>query len=358
MAFDLAGAKPLPLPADAREAAKAVGLRYVSDQQKGVSRVGAPGRFRYRSPDGKWIRDRQTLARIKGLVIPPAWTRVWIAPGADAHLQATGRDARSRKQYRYHVDFAQIRDAVKYAHLVEFAEALPDLRRRLKRDLGRPGLPRERILATVVTLLEQTLIRIGNEDYARANNSFGLTTLRNRHVKVKGTEVRFLFKGKSGKQWSLALRDRRVARVVRSCQDLPGQHLFEYRGDDGAAHGVSSSDVNDYLREITGRDITAKDFRTWAGTVKAAMGFREQESPVTKRAVRQVIAAVAEELGNTVAVCRKCYIHPGVLAGFEAGTLTLRMPARGRDGMSPQELAVLAYLKRLARHKPAAKSRA
>jgi len=353
MAFDI-GAKPLPLPADprdTREAAKAVGLRYVSDQQNGISRVGAPGHFRYRGPDGKAIKDRETLARIKRLVIPPAWTQVWIAPSADDHLQATGRDARGRKQYRYHAEFAQIRDAVKYAHLVAFAEALPALRRRLKRDLKQPGLPREKILAAVVTLLEQTLIRVGNEDYARANNSFGLTTLRNRHVKVKGAEVRFLFKGKSGKQWSLSLRDRRVAKVVRSCQELPGQHLFEYRGDDGAVHGVSSSDVNDYLREITGRDITAKDFRTWAGTVKAAMGFREQEGPFTKKAVRAVITAVAEELGNTVAVCRKCYIHPAVLAGFEGGTLKLKVPARGRDGMNAQELAVLAYLKRLARRK-------
>ena len=359
MVFDLAGAKPISLPADVRDtrgAARAVGLRYVSDQQKGISRAGAPGRFRYRGPDGKWIRDRQTLARIKELVIPPAWTGVWIAPGADAHVQATGRDARGRKQYRYHADFAAVRDAAKYAHLVGFAEALPDLRRRLKRDLGKPGLPRERILATIVTLLEQTLIRVGNEDYARANNSFGLTTLRNRHVKVKGAEVRFLFKGKSGKQWSLALRDRRVARVLRSCQELPGQHLFEYRGDDGTVHGVTSSDVNDYLREITGRDITAKDFRTWAGTVKAAMGFREQEGPFTKKAVRGVIAAVAGELGNTVAVCRKCYIHPDVLAGFEAGTLKLRVPARGRDGLNRQELGVLAYLKRLARHKRAART--
>jgi len=358
MAFDLAGAKPLPLPADARdtrEAAKVVGLRYVSDQQRGISRVGAPGRFRYQGPDGKRIKDHETLARIKRLVIPPAWTEVWIAPGADAHLQATGRDARGRKQYRYHADFALVRDAAKYAHLVEFAEALPALRRRLKRDLAQPGLPREKILAALVTLLEQTLIRVGNEDYARTNHSFGLTTLRNRHVKVKGAEVRFLFKGKSGKQWSLSLRDRRVAKVVRSCQELPGQHLFEYRGDDGV-HGISSSDVNDYLREISGRDITAKDFRTWAGTVKAAMGFREQEGPFTKKAVRAVIAAVAEELGNTVAVCRKCYIHPGVLAGFEAGTLRLRVPARGRDGLNPQELAVLAYLKRLARRKPAARA--
>jgi DNA topoisomerase-1 len=349
MAFD-PGVKPLPLPADARdtrEAARVVGLSYVTDQQPGIHRVGAPGHFRYRGPDGKSIKDTETLARIKALAIPPAWTEVWIAPDADAHLQATGRDAKGRKQYRYHADFAQIRDAVKYAHLVEFAQALPALRRRLKRDLAQPGLPRERILAAIVTLLEQTLIRVGNEDYARTNQSFGLTTLRNKHVKVKGTEVRFLFKGKSGKQWSLSLRDRRVAKIVRSCQELPGQHLFEYRDEEGAVHPISSSDVNSYLKEITGRDITAKDFRTWTGTVKAAMGFRAQQGPFTKKAVRGVIAAVAEELGNTVAVCRKCYIHPGVLAGFEAGTLKLRLPARGRDGLTAEELAVLHYLRRL-----------
>lgn len=353
MVFD-PGLKPIPLPADTRdtrEAARAVGLSYVSDQERGIHRLGKPGRFRYRAPDGKPVKDAETLARIKSLVIPPAWTEVWIAPSAHAHLQATGRDARGRKQYRYHPDFAGVRDAVKYAHLVEFADALPALRRRLKRDLAQAGLPREKILAAIVTLLEQTLIRVGNEDYARTNNSFGLTTLRNRHVKVKGTEVRFLFKGKSGKQWSLSLKAPRVAKVVRSCQDLPGQHLFEYVGEDGAVHAVSSSDVNLYLREISGRDITAKDFRTWAGTVKAAMAFRALERPVTKKALRGAIAAVAEELGNTVAVCRKCYIHPGVLAGCETGTLKLKLPARGRDGLNAAELAVLAYLRRVTKLK-------
>jgi DNA topoisomerase-1 len=216
----------------------------------------------------------------------------------------------------------------------------------LKRDLRRPGLPREKVLAAIVTLLEQTLIRIGNEDYARTNHSFGLTTLRNRHVRVKGAELRFLFQGKSGKQWNLSLKDRRVARVIRSCQDLPGQHLFEYRGEDGAVRSISSSDVNAYLRDITGRDVSAKDFRTWAGTVKAAMAFRASAGDVSKKAVRGVIAAVADELGNTVAVCRKCYVHPQIIVGFEAGTLALRVPARGRGGLSAAECAVLAYLKR------------
>ncbi len=347
MVFD-PGVKPIPLPADPRDSAtatRAVGLSYVSDQQPGISRLGKPGRFRYRGPGGRAVRERETLARIKSLVIPPAWTDVWIALRPHDHLQATGRDARGRKQYRYHPDFAGMRDAVKYAHLVEFADALPALRRRLKRDLKAPGQSREKILAAIVTLLEQTLIRVGNEDYARTNNSFGLTTLRNRHVTVKGTELRFLFKGKSGKQWSLSLKDPRVAKVVRSCQELPGQHLFEYRAEDGTVHAVSSSDVNAYLREISGRDITAKDFRTWAGTVKAAMGFSALEGPHTKKAVRQVIADVAEELGNTIAVCRKCYIHPAVLDGFEQGRLKLRLPARGRGGLSAAELAVLAYLR-------------
>jgi DNA topoisomerase-1 len=353
MVFDpLAGAKALPADTrDTREAAKLVGLSYVSDQEPGIRRLGKAGRFRYRGPSGKAIADRPTLARIKSLVIPPAWTDVWIAPRADDHLQATGRDAKGRKQYRYHADFAGIRDAVKYAHLVEFADALPALRRRLKRDLKQAGLAREKILAAIVTLLEQTLIRVGNEDYARANNSFGLTTLRNRHVKVKGTEVRFLFRGKSGKQWSLSLRDLRVAKVVRSCQDLPGQHLFEYRGEDGTVHAVSSSDVNAYLREISGRDITAKDFRTWAGTVKAAMGFRELTLPLTQKELRGAIAAVAGDLGNTVAVCRKCYIHPAVLHGCEEGSLRLRIPARGRNGLTAEELAVLAYLRRVTKAK-------
>jgi DNA topoisomerase I len=330
-----------------KQAARAAGLRYVSDEQlTGITRRGKPGHFTYRMPGGKPVRDKATLKRIRALVIPPAWTDVWIAPFANAHLAATGRDDRGRKQYRYHPGFAAVRDTDKYAHLADFAAGLPTLRRQLKHDLRRPGLPREKVLAAIVTLLEETLIRIGNEDYARTNHSFGLTTLRNRHVTVKGAALRFLFQGKSGKQWNLSLRDRRVARVIRSCQDLPGQHLFEYRGEDGAVHAVSSSDVNAYLRDITGREVSAKDFRTWAGTVKAAMAFRGIAGDISKKAVRSVIAAVADELGNTVAVCRKCYIHPQVVAGFEAGTLSLRLPARGRGGLSAAECAVLAYLKR------------
>jgi len=332
---------------EAKTAARAAGLRYVNDETlSGITRYGSPGRFRYRRPGGKSLRDKTILKRIRALAIPPAWTDVWIAPFANAHLMATGRDARGRKQYRYHATFAAVRDADKYAHLAEFAASLPKLRQQLKRDLARAGLPREKVIATIVSLLEQTLIRVGNEDYARTNNSFGLTTLRNRHVRVRGPQLRFLFRGKSGKQWSLALRDRRVARVIRSCQELPGQHLFEYRDADGAVRAVSSSDVNAYLREITGADISAKNFRTWAGTVKAAMVFQAAPQKVPKKTARAVIAAVAEELGNTAAVCRKCYVHPRILAAMEKADLALSLPRKGRNGLNPAERAVLSFLRR------------
>ena len=335
---------------DAKTAARAAGLRYVSDEiTAGISRHGAPGHFYYKRADGQLVKDKATLKRIRKLAIPPAWKNVWIAPFANAHLMATGRDARGRKQYRYHRDFAAVRDADKYAHLADFAASLPAIRRRLKRDLSRPGLERKKILAAIVTLLEQTLIRIGNEDYARANHSFGLTTLRNGHVKVRGEELRFLFRGKSGKRWSLSVRDKRVARVIRSCQELPGQHLFEYRDTDGAVHAVSSSDVNAYLREITGTDISAKDFRTWAGTLKAAM-----LSQSAKPSARAIVAAVAEELGNTAAVCRKCYIHPRILAALESGDLVLQPGPPGPKQLTAAERSVLAYL----RKKPSTAARA
>jgi DNA topoisomerase-1 len=334
---------------EGKAAARVAGLRYVNDETlPGITRRGTPGHFCYLRPNGKSLGDKAVLKRIRALAIPPAWTDVWIAPFANAHLMATGRDARGRKQYRYHSGFAAVRDADKYAHLAEFAASLPALRRRLKRDLARAGLPREKVLATIVSLLEQTLIRVGNEDYARTNHSFGLTTLRNRHVRIRGPELRFLFRGKSGKQWSLALRDRRVARVIRSCQELPGQHLFEYRDADGVVRAISSSDVNAYLREITGADISAKDFRTWAGTVKAAMAFRAAPDKIGKKTSRAIIAAVAEELGNTAAVCRKCYIHPSILLAVESGALILSVPRKGRNGLSPAECAVLAFLRRKA----------
>jgi DNA topoisomerase-1 len=339
---------PSILPKEANEAAEAAGLRYISDETSGITRLGKPGRFRYRDAQSKPVHDGKTLLRIRKLAIPPAWTGVWIAPGANAHLQATGRDAKRRKQYRYHPDFIAIRDNAKYAHLTEFANTLPVLRKKLKSDLRRPGLCREKVMAAVVTLLEETLIRVGNEDYVRSNTSFGLTTLRNRHVRVRGEALRFQFKGKSGKLWDLSIRDRRVAKIVASCQELPGQHLFEYRDDQGVVRAVSSSEVNAYLREISGRDITAKDFRTWAGTVKAAIGFAGTDASPNKKNVRAVIAAVAAELGNTIAICRRCYIHPGVIAAFEDGRMTLRVPHKGRKGLSRNELAVMGFLRKAA----------
>jgi len=337
------------LPKQARRAAKAAGLAYLMDTAPGISRHGKPGHFRYRAPDGRWLHDGAHLERIRKLAIPPAWEQVWIAPSANAHLQATGRDAKGRKQYRYHEGFAQVRDAVKYAHLAEFAAGLPALRARLRRDLAQPPLSRAQVMAAVVTLLEETLIRVGNEDYAKANDSFGLTTLRNRHVTVKGDELRFLFKGKSGKQWRLSVADRRVAKVVRSCQDLPGQHLFEYRDEEGVCRKVSSSDVNAYLREATGRDITAKDFRTWAGTVLAAMALGKLKDAPTKKAVTTVITAVSKILGNTPTICRKCYVHPDVISAFEASKLALEIPAQGSEGLGPEEVAVTNFLRAQAR---------
>ena len=324
-------------------------LRYCTDSDPGLARIGRPGRVRYLGLDGKPVRDKTILARIRRLAIPPAWREVWIAPDANAHLQATGRDAKGRKQYRYHPGFVALRDEAKYTHLLEFAKGLPALRKRLKNDLRRSGLPREKVLATVVILLEETLARVGTEDYARANGSFGLTTLRNRHVRVRGQSLRFRFRGKSGKTWNLSIRDRRIAKIVSSCQDLPGQHLFEYLDGDGVVASVSSSDVNSYLRNATGRDITAKDFRTWAGTVKAAVHFsRLQEAP-SKKHTRQVVAAVAAELGNTVAVCRRCYIHPQVIAAHEAGQLKLRFPKKAAGGLSAEERGVLSFLRKYSR---------
>lgn len=337
-------AQATPKSAEARKAARRAGLRYVSDDRlAGITRHGKPGNFFYKSPSGNRVRDVRILGRIRKLAIPPAWTNVWVAPFENAHIAATGRDDRGRKQYRYHNDFAAVRDRDKYDHLIPFASCLPRLRRQLAADMRKPGLPREKVIAVVVTLLEQTLIRVGNEDYARDNGSFGLTTLRNRHVKVKGGELRFTFRGKSGKDWQLAIRDRRVAKVVRGCQELPGQQLFEYRDDAGKVQTVTSTDVNQYLRDICSEDVSAKDFRTWAGTVEAAQAFAALEDPTpTKKNVRDVVAVVAERLGNTMAVCRKCYIHPAIFIAFERGNMKLNN-LRSRRAV---EGGVLALLKR------------
>ena len=322
------------------------GLIHIADTAPGIIRLRKGKAFAYRTAAGRALTDKAALARIRALVIPPAWTDVWISPHANSHLQATGRDARGRKQYRNHAAFRAHQESHKYEHLTAFARVLPLIRRTVRAHMARKGMPREKVLATIVYLLETTLIRVGNEDYARANKSYGLTTLRDPHVDIAGATLKFHFKGKSGRIWRLKVQNARVARIVKQCQDLPGQHLFQYCDDDGNAHEVSSNDVNAYLREIAGDDITAKDFRTWAGTVKAAMAFRALEADASKKAVRAVISAVADELGNTVAVCRKCYIHPAVIRGFETASLKLRVPRRASGGLTADERAVLAYLKR------------
>jgi DNA topoisomerase I len=340
---------------DPRDAAETAGLRYVSDEEPGIRRKKAGKGFAYVGPDGGRIADEATLARIRSLAIPPAYTDVWICPRADGHIQATGRDAKGRKQYRYHPAFREIRESTKFEHMIEFAQALPVVRKTIDDHMSLRGLPREKVLATVVHLLENTLIRVGNSDYAKQNKSYGLTTLRDPHVKVEGPELRFQFKGKSGKTWRLAVKDRRIARIVKACQDLPGQDLFQYVDDDGQPQSVTSADVNAYLKEVTGRDITAKDFRTWAGTVLAALALAEFEEfdseAKAKKNIRQAIERVSSRLGNTPTICRKCYVHPEVFSCYLEGSLLLEIKneveAELRDnlaGLKPEEAAVLSLL--------------
>ncbi len=306
------------------EAAEEAGLQYVSDDRPGYTRSANDGEFDYLDTQGKQIRDERRLLRIRRLAIPPVWTDVWICPSANGHIQATGRDARRRKQYRYHERWREIRDENKFGRLADFAKALPQIRKRVDHDIKLPGLPREKVLATVVRLLERTFIRIGNDEYARENKSFGLTTIKNRHVTVKGARLRFRFRGKSGRQHEVDVTDRRIAKIVAKCQDLPGQDLFQYVNGDGDVHDVTSQDVNDYLREITNEDFTAKDFRTWAGTLLAALALNAQERFETKKQakanVKAAICAVAELLGNTPAICRKCYVHPAIIEAYLSGT--------------------------------------
>ena len=341
-------------PADPREAAEAAGLVYVNDEERGIRREKKGDAFDYVKPGGDPVKDEATLERIRKLAIPPAWTDVWICPKANGHLQATGRDARGRKQYRYHPQFREVRESTKYEHMLEFARALPALRSKLAEHMALRGLPREKVLATVVNLLETTLIRVGNDDYARQNKSYGLTTLRNPHVKVEGSELRFQFKGKSGKMWRLQLKDRRVAKIIRACQDLPGQRLFQYQDGDELRE-VTSADVNAYLKEITGRDITAKDFRTWSGTVMAALALQEFEAFDTKatqkKNLKAAIERVSARLGNTPTICRKCYVHPEVLNAYVEGNLLLEIKEQVEDelrsglaALRPEEAAVLALL--------------
>jgi DNA topoisomerase-1 len=349
-------AREEPAVADAEDACNLAGLRYVSDARAGISRRRSGKGFSYRTADGKKLAEPRTLSRIGKLAIPPAWTDVWICPFADGHVQATGRDARGRKQYKYHERFREVRDSNKYERIIAFARALPGIRAKVQKHLALRALPREKVLATVVQLLESTLIRVGNDGYARSNKSYGLTTLRNRHAAVNGSQVRFRFTGKGGKQWSLKVEDRRIARIIRQCQELPGQELLQYLDDDGKPQDVTSGDINIYLREITGLDITAKDFRTWAGTVLAAMALHELESfgsaAQAKRNLRQAIQRVAARLGNTPTICRKCYIHPDIIDSYLDGDLALEIKARARSelrkgvaGLEPEEVAVLAILR-------------
>jgi DNA topoisomerase I len=343
------------------KSAREAHLRYVSDDQPGIRRKRAGKGFSYIGPDGAPIRDEETLRRIKSLAVPPAWRDVWICARPDGQLQATGRDAKGRKQYRYHPRWRAARDETKYAHMIAFGRALPRIRERVEQDLRLPGLPREKVLATVVRLLETTLIRVGNEEYAQTNRSFGLTTMRDRHVHIDGPKLRFEFRGKSGVRHSLDLRDRRLARIVGRCRDLPGYELFQYIDEAGQHQTIDSADVNDYLRAISGEDFTAKDFRTWAGTVLAALALREFESfdsqTQAKKNVVSAIHNVAERLGNTPAVCRKCYIHPAIIDAYlEGQTLeslrqrTEQELAGDLSDLSPEEAAVLALLQqRLAR---------
>lgn len=314
---------PLTEPPDAKESAQAAGLRYVTDARPGIRRVRCGKGFRYTTPAGATIHDDETLSRIRSLVIPPAWSGVWICTIPNGHLQATGRDARGRKQSRYHPRWREVRDETKYERMVQFAQALPAIRERVKKDLALPDLPREKVLATIVSLMEQTHIRVGNQEYAKENGSYGLTTLRNKHVEVKGSQVTFSFQGKSKVHHTVSLQDRRLARVIRQCEELPGYELFQYINEDGERHAVDSSDVNEYLREITGHHFTAKDFRTWAGSVLACdllRGMAAFDSATqAKKNVVAAIKAVALKLGNTPSVCRKCYVHPAVLEAYLGG---------------------------------------
>jgi len=340
---------------DAPAVAKQIGLRYVGDHLPGIARRPFRDGFRYLDADGKPVADDATLARIQSLAIPPAWTDVWICPWENGHVQATGRDAKKRKQYRYHPRWRSVRDEAKYERMISFGQALPAIRREVDKALKLPGLPREKMLATIVYLLQATMMRIGNEEYARQNKSFGLTTLRDRHVRIDGSEVEFRFRGKSGVNHTIKVDDPRLARIIRKTRDLPGQELFQYVDDDGEQRTIGSSDVNDYLRSLTGEDYTAKDFRTWSGTVLAALALQEYEKfdseAQAKKNVVRAIESVAEKLGNTPSICRKCYVHPAVIESYLDGTMLHALQQRAQDelktdlhALGPEEAAVVALL--------------
>lgn len=344
-----------PSPGEGRKVAAASGLHYVSDRTPGIRRVRTGRHFRYQLPNGRAVRDESALKRIRALVIPPAWNDVWICLDAQGHLQAVGRDAKGRKQYRYHRRWREVRDETKFNRMIEFGKVLPKIRRHVRRELRQSGLGRNRILAAVVRLLELTAFRVGNDEYAHHNKSYGLTTLRHHHAKVRGARIQFNFRGKSGQQQCVDVEHPTLSRIVRKCQDLPGQDLFQYLDDDGNVRDVTSGDVNRYLAEITGHDFTAKDFRTWTGTVLAALALREFEAvdsqAKAKRNVVEAIQRVAKRLGNTPAVCKKCYIHPVIFDSYLDGTLvrTLRQSAeremrRSLTRLRPEEAAVVTLL--------------
>jgi DNA topoisomerase I len=341
---------------DPKKVARQAGLRYVSDDQPGIRRERKGDEFVYYHPDGRLVADSEVLRRIRHLAIPPAYHDVWICPIENGHLQATGRDDRARKQYKYHERWREVRDENKYERLIAFAHALPSIRARVQADLAMPGLPRNKVLATIVELLETSLIRVGNEEYAKTNHSFGLTSMRNRHVRVQGPAIRFSFRGKGGKQHQIQIEDKRLARIVGRCQDLPGQHLFQYIGEEGEPTPIGSEDVNEYLQAICGQPFTAKDFRTWAGTVLAAIALHKMEAvdskSVAKKNVVTAIEAVSKLLGNTPAICRKCYIHPDVINSYLNGGLARSLRFRADQEIAeklpelkPEEAAVLAFLR-------------
>jgi DNA topoisomerase-1 len=352
--------KALEIITDPVESAKAAGLRYVTDAVPGIGRKRHGKHFRYLDSEGKPVRDKDTLSRIKSLVIPPAWNDVWICANPRGHLQATGRDAKGRKQSRYHPDWRVVRDETKYERMMIFAAALPMIRERVEHDLSLPGLPRLKVLAAIVRLMERTLIRVGNEEYARENHSYGLTTMRNKHVDVHGATITFDFRGKSGVRHTVDINDRRLARIIERCQDIPGYELFQYVDEDGERRSIDSADVNEYLREMTNQDFTAKDFRTWAGTVLACTMLQEfasfESQTQAKKNVVQAIKGVAARLGNTPSVCRKCYVHPAVLDSYLSGAMIKTVQQRVEDdnadastALRGEEASLLRFLhKRLA----------
>jgi DNA topoisomerase-1 len=333
--------------------AKIAKLHYTRDTEPGITRKRRGKYFSYYDVNGLLIKDSVTLERIKRLAIPPAYTQVWICCSIQGHLQATGRDAKGRKQYRYHPAWRAIREQTKYHHIMAFAQALPVIRRQIAVDLALPGLPKQKILATVVKLLDSTLIRVGNIEYSRYNKSYGLTTLRKKHIDVAGASISFDFRGKSGKDWSIKIFDKKIAKVIQRCEEIPGQQLFKYLDENGDKHGIDSHDVNNYLQEISGLPITAKDFRTWAGTVLATVALKElanfDSMQQAKKNVVQAIETVAKRLGNTPSICRKCYIHPQVIASYLDGNLQLQQQASkllsdNIGVLSPEEIAVLTWL--------------